>query len=247
MKQILFIIVALVLVGCAATESNVLKIYKVPEISIHRAAIEGNIEAVKRHLAAGTDLNVKNSRGLTPLHAVRFDQKEITELLIEKGADINARNAYGETILHSAVYNGRIGFVELLINNDVEINSKDSRGLTPLHRAAVLGLKEIAALLIAEGADVNAKDKKGETPLDWADEEIVDFLRRHGGKTSEELNLLVIKPVFSNTLSLDSFLINDCYNDLSSLIRSKKPSSKRYLIIRSSKSSESRSVAISNS
>ena len=247
MKQILFIIVALVLVGCATTEWNVLKISKVPEISIHRAAIEGNIEAVKRHLAAGTDLNVKNSRGLTPLHAVRFDQKEITELLIEKGADINARNAYGETILHSAVYNGRIGFVELLINNDVEINSKDSRGLTPLHRAAVLGLKEIAALLIAEGADVNAKDKKGETPLDWADEEIVDFLRRHGGKTSEELNLLVIKPVFSNTLSIDSFFINDCYNDLSSLIRSKKPSSKRYLIIRSSKSSESKSATISNS
>ena len=247
MKQILFIIVALVLVGCATTEWNLLKIPKVPEISIHRAAIEGNIEAVKRHWAAGTDLNVKNSRGLTPLHAVRFDQKEITELLIEKGADINARNAYGETILHSAVYNGRIGFVELLINNDVEINSKDSRGLTPLHRAAVLGLKEIAALLIAEGADVNAKDKKGETPLDWADEEIVDFLRRHGGKTSEELNLLVIKPVFSNPLSIDSFVINDCYNDLSSLIRSKKPSSKRYLIIRSSKSSESRSVAISNS
>ena len=108
MKQILFIIVALVLVGCATTEWNVLKISKVPEISIQRAAIEGNIEAVKRHWAAGTDLNVKNSRGLTPLHAVRFDQKEITELLIEKGADINARNAYGETILHSAVYNGRI-------------------------------------------------------------------------------------------------------------------------------------------
>ena len=50
-----------------------------------------------------------------------------------------------------------------------------------MHRAAVLGLKEIAALLINEGADVNARDRNGETPLDWADEEIVDLLRRYGG------------------------------------------------------------------
>ena len=59
----------------------------------------------------------------------------------------------------------------------------------------VLGLKEIAALLITEGADVNAKDRNGETPLDWADEEIVDLLRRYGGKTAEELKLLVNRAV----------------------------------------------------
>jgi ankyrin repeat protein len=56
-----------------------------------------------------------------------------------------------------------------------------------LHHAARLGHKETVELLIAEGADVNAKFKDGETPLDWADGETADLLRKHGGKTGEEL------------------------------------------------------------
>ena len=50
-------------------------------------------------------------------------------------------------------------------------------------------------LLIANGADVNAKDEDGLTPLDIAThpenpndtDEIADLLRKHGGKTGEEL------------------------------------------------------------
>jgi len=60
-----------------------------------------------------------------------------------------------------------------------------------LHRAAWYGRKEIVVLLIAKGADVNAKDNDGETPLDSANKngrtEIADLLRKHGGKTGEEL------------------------------------------------------------
>ena len=74
-----------------------------------------------------------------------------------------------------------------------------------MHYAAYSGQKEVAELLIAKGADVNAKfEKTGDevgltsieiflvvTPLDWAIEdnhtEIADLLRKHGGKTGEEL------------------------------------------------------------
>ena len=51
--------------------------------------------------------------------------------------------------------------------------------------------KEVVELLIAKGADVNAMKIDGMTPLDMATfgnhNEIVDFLHKHGGKTSEEL------------------------------------------------------------
>jgi|TARA_B100002003_G_scaffold33438_1_gene28604 ankyrin repeat protein len=76
----------------------------------------------------------------------------------------------------------------------VDVNAKNKNGTTPLHRAAYYGRKETAELLIAKGADVNAKDKDGDTPLDYYVEskavrhtKIDDLLRKHGGKTGEEL------------------------------------------------------------
>jgi ankyrin repeat protein len=53
------------------------------------------------------------------------------------------------------------------------------------------GHMKIAELLIAKGADVDAKNVDGETPLDLAisrkHPETADLLRKHGGKTGEEL------------------------------------------------------------
>ena len=83
MKQLLIIIAAVVLVGCGPP--------KAPDISIHEAAEDGNIEAVKQHLAAGTDVNAENIREQTPLHsAIRVGNTEIAALLIANGADVNA-------------------------------------------------------------------------------------------------------------------------------------------------------------
>ena len=83
MKQLLITIAAVVLVGCGES--------KPPDISIHEAAEDGNIEAVKQHLAAGTDVNAENIREQSPLHsAIRVDNTEIDALLIANGADVNA-------------------------------------------------------------------------------------------------------------------------------------------------------------
>ena len=62
------------------------------------AALEGNIEAVKQHLAAGTDVNAKSKLGRTPLHHAAT--KEVAELLIAEGADVNAKSTSGYTPLH---------------------------------------------------------------------------------------------------------------------------------------------------
>jgi ankyrin repeat protein len=60
-----------------------------------------------------------------------------------------------------------------------------------LHFAADEGHKEIVELLIAAGADVNAKNDIGGTPLDGAafrgQTKIAALLRKHSGKTGEEL------------------------------------------------------------
>ena len=122
MKHLLLTtIAAVMLVGCGPSAS---------ERALLNAAESGNIEAVKKHLAAGADVNATHG------------------------------------------------------------------GWTPLHYSASAGHKEVAKLLIVKGADVNAKnDINGGTPLDWATNpdnpndtaETADLLRKHGGKTGEEL------------------------------------------------------------
>ena len=96
MKHLLLTtIVAVVLVGCGPSASD---------ISIWKAAADGNIEAVKQHLAAGTDVNEANVNGRgTPLHfAAAFGHKEIVELLIANGADVHFTNPFNLTALDQA-------------------------------------------------------------------------------------------------------------------------------------------------
>ncbi|MDP6189635.1 MAG: ankyrin repeat domain-containing protein, partial [Gammaproteobacteria bacterium] len=96
--------------------------------------------------------------------------------------------------LHLAAFRGYTEVVELLVAAGADVNAKIQErffGGTPLTRAAYGGHKEIVELLISNGADVNAKNEDDETPLDFAiirkRTETADLLRKHGGKTGEEL------------------------------------------------------------
>ena len=108
MKHILLTTIAAVLVvGCGEAHP--------PDISIREATATGNIEAVKHHLAAGTDVNAKSDDGWTHLHnAAGFGQKEVAELLIAKGADVNAKDKDGVTPLDAAIGLKRTETIDLL-------------------------------------------------------------------------------------------------------------------------------------
>jgi len=122
--------------------------------SIHDAAVEGNIEAVKQHLAAGTDVNARGADGVTALlYAALKGHKEIAELLIANGADVDAKKAKdGVTPLHVAAASGHTEVVELLIANGADVNAQGVGGMTPLIWAENVNQKETAALLRKHGA-----------------------------------------------------------------------------------------------
>ena len=155
MKLLLTTIAAVVLVGCGTTQQPETTTAKAPDISIHEAAYTGNIEAVKQHIAAGTDVNAKASRGWTPLHSVAT--KEIAELLIAKGADVNAKDKIGGTPLHLAAHSGQKEIVELLIANGANVNTK-AKGWTPLDIAIEFEHSEIADILRKNGAKTAMKN-----------------------------------------------------------------------------------------
>ena len=93
--------------------------------------------------------------------------------------------------IHYAARAGHIEAVKQYLAAGEDVNMRDDNGITPLHWAAYQGTKEVVELLIGGGADVNAKKNDSTTPIDWAIRtkrtEIDNLLRKHGGKTGEEL------------------------------------------------------------
>ena len=126
MKQLLITIAAVLLVGCVGR----LIAPAPPPRGIWRAADQGNIEAVKKHLDAGVDIHMLDKKyGFAPLHyAADGGHKEIVELLLAKGADVNQRDKIGMTPLDWAIRYGRKEVASILRKHggtrDVEKDTK---------------------------------------------------------------------------------------------------------------------------
>ena len=127
MRHLLITTIAVVLLmGCGPLQSNAK--------SLHRAAEEGDIEAVKKHLDAGANKNVRAGKWRdTPLHRAAFwGYTEIVELLINNEVDVNAKDKYGCTPLHDAAEYSHLEIAEMLINRAPDMNALDNNGDTPL-------------------------------------------------------------------------------------------------------------------
>lgn len=104
-----------------------------PDMDIQAAILSGNLEAVKQHIAAGTDINAKDAMsGATPLiTAATFDKKEIAKALIDAKADLSLKNNDGATALHVAAFFCRVEITQLLLDANADKNVKNNFGATP--------------------------------------------------------------------------------------------------------------------
>ncbi len=111
---------------------------KTPSIDIHAAVVSNNVEALKQHIAAGTNLNEKDPfGGSSPLiSAALFGKTEMAKILMEAGADINFQNNDGSTALHTASFFCRPEIVKMLLDKKANKAIKNKYGSTAYESVA---------------------------------------------------------------------------------------------------------------
>jgi ankyrin repeat protein len=144
--KITFFAALLIIVSCKGKEDSVQEEpsavsksdVKPPQIDIHTAVLTGNIEALKQHIAAGTNLNEKDPfGGSSPLiTASLFGKSAEARVLIEAGADLNFQNNDGATPLHTAAFFCRPEIVQMLLDKGADKTIKNKFGATAYESVA---------------------------------------------------------------------------------------------------------------
>ncbi|KAI8096259.1 ankyrin repeat-containing domain protein [Halteromyces radiatus] len=130
------------------------------ELALHAAASAGSFDAVELLLEHGSDVNLKDTLGHTPLSNSLFAKSlPCTQLLIDAGAALDTIDAQGNTLLHLAVSNQFSEVIPIFMERGVPVDQNNHRGLSPLAIAIGLGYGSIMTRLLEGGADVNGKTR----------------------------------------------------------------------------------------
>ncbi len=136
------------------------------------AAQRGDLDAVRRLLRDGADVNAPQGDGMTALHwAAERGDAPLCEVLLYAGARVDAGTRIGHyTPLHLAARTASAAVVGMLLEAGSDPGAATTNsGATPLHLAAASGDPRVIEVLAAVGADVNARESAwGQTPLIFA-------------------------------------------------------------------------------
>lgn len=169
----------------------------------------GAVEAVKKSVGDGVDVNYRGTYGNTPLgYSSSQGHLEIVVFLLAHGADPNGLAYENGSPLGLAAYDSHHEVVKTLLAHGANPNFEDPAGLTPLHFALAKKTAPSAAecveLLLKSGANPNVATKQdaetnafyervrvySETPLHWAaaygDANTVTILLEHGADKAAE-------------------------------------------------------------
>ena len=135
------------------------------------AAYIKDVDAVKKHLQDGDDIESVDRDGRTPLlnsvsgKDIRID---LPEFLIKSGSNVNAQDKAGFSSLHFCAQEKQAHIAQLLLTNGANVNIKDQWGNTPLFRA--LGNTDenarLIELFVENGADPYSKNESGISVID---------------------------------------------------------------------------------
>lgn len=139
-----------------------------PAQALVRAAASGDLAGVRALLDGGVNPNVDRVWLDAPLlAAVRGDQVELVQLLLDRGARADVKIA-GETPLARAVKHGNRVLVQALLAAGADPDRRGDDGDTAVHSAVRLARPELIALLARGRPDLRLFDREGLTALGLA-------------------------------------------------------------------------------
>jgi uncharacterized protein len=150
--------------------------------TVASAARDADVAAVRKLIAAGSDVNTPEADGTSALLWAAYQSSpELASLLLEAGADPNTPNNFGVTPLLQASRVGDAATIKVLLEGGADFAAATRDGETPLMAAARAGNVEAVKLLLERGANPNAVESlDDQTALMWATAEghldVVDAL-----------------------------------------------------------------------
>lgn len=157
--------------------------------SLTKEAKRGNVDEVRKLIAAGEDIDHRGRGGTTPIyHAALKGHADVVRVLAEAGADVDSDNDFGSTALHVASRAGHIDVIRVLAEFGANLDGRNLSGgtaskldpdgsksgmlksSTPLSKAARAGQFEAVKVLIELGATLPATDAAREASLKGHDE-----------------------------------------------------------------------------
>jgi ankyrin repeat protein len=154
--------------------------------ALHVAVSAGQVEAARRLIEHGVDLNLRNAYGRLAVHdAFEYGRQEIADLLFDAGCEVDAAAAAafsrnddlrkrlpaeandmttGTTPLGWAAYGQNVEGAKLLIAAGAKVTGDpyDELAWGPACDVCAMGVAEV---LLAAGADPNWRDPDGGTPM----------------------------------------------------------------------------------
>jgi ankyrin repeat protein len=159
---------------------------QIPPDPLFVAARQGDISQLETLLMGGSDPNMRDSDGGTPLMAacegerntaiVRSGSLRMTptsgpgnpdavRMLMSHGADPNLVDEWGSSALWFASRYDRERSVAILLDNGGDPNLTKNGRVSPLSSAAEQGHLGVVKRLLKAGSNIDSRDKGGQTPL----------------------------------------------------------------------------------